>query len=409
MQRAVQNSMHCPSEKERNVAEYRIPLVRTLVVAVALLCLTTLGTGTPALAQDDKDKPVKPPTVDAGSWAVADAESGRLLTSQNPDKRLPIASTTKVMVALVALDEGVDLDEEVTISQNAASYAGFTYSNIGLLAGEKVSVRELLLASLVPSATDAVYALAEHLGDGRVGGFVEKMNDKAKEMNLENTHFENPAGLDSNKHYSSARDMLKITDTALEYKEFREMVDTVDASITTKDRKIEFTNTNYLLNTYPSATGVKTGTTPGSGASLISSAEAGDESYIAVVIGATSDDERFAGSRRILEYAFDNYKREVIVPEDKTYEKIDAPFRRDESVDLDAAEDVEVLVGPGAKIERRVTKDKPPDSVGKGDEIGKVEVLLDGQNVGETPLVAAKGYEEAGFFQKNWYRLSELW
>jgi D-alanyl-D-alanine carboxypeptidase (penicillin-binding protein 5/6) len=141
---------------------------------------------------------------------------------------------------------------------------------------------------------------------------------------------------------------------------------------------------------------------------LISSAEAGEESYMAAVIGATSDDERFAGSQRILEYAFDNYKREVIVPKDKTYEKIDAPFRRDESVKLAAAEDVEVLVGPGAKIEQRVTKDKPPASVGKGDEIGKVEVLLDGQNVGEAPLVAAKGYEEAGFFQKNWYRLRGL-
>lgn len=379
--------------------------VKVFVVLFVVFC--ALGTTTPARAQDE-EKPVRPPTVNAQAWMVADADSGRALAGAEPDKRLPIASTTKIMVALVALDEGADLDEEVTVSENAASYAGFEYSNIGLFRGDEVSVEELMLASLVPSATDAVYALSEHLGGGSVKTFVGKMNDKADEMGLENTHFENPAGLDSKEHYSSARDLTEIAAAAMEYPEFRKMVSTVDASITTQDRKIEFSNTNFLLNTYSAATGVKTGTTPEGGASLVSSAESGDESYIAVVLDAASEDERFAGSRRVLEYAFENYERKILVPKDKIYDEIDVPFRRKESIEVSSEKDVEALVGPGIQVERRVTKDKAPDAVRAGDEIGEVEVLVNGRNVGSTPLVAEKGYKEASFFQKSWYRVRGL-
>lgn len=378
--------------------------VRVFLILVIVLC--AFSTGTPARAQDGEF--VRPPEVDAEAWTVADVDSGRVLAGEEPDRRLPLASTTKVMVALVALDEGVDLDEEVTVSENAASYAGFEYSNIGLFRGDEVSVEELLLAALVPSATDAVYALAEHLGDGSVETFVGKMNDKADEMGLENTHFDNPAGLDSKEHYSSARDLTEITAAAMKYPEFRKMVSTVDASITTQDRKIEFSNTNFLLNTYPAATGVKTGTTPQGGASLVSSAESGEESYIAVVLDAANEDERFSGSRRILEYAFENYQREVLVPTDKTYDEINVPFRREESIKLSSGEAVEALVGPGAGVERRVTTNKAPESAQAGDKIGEVEVLVDGRSVGSTPLVAEKGYEEASFFQKSWYRVRGL-
>jgi len=380
-------------------------LMKAFVALVGLFWI--FGAGGPVLAQEEKFVP--PPEVDAEAWVVSDADSGRVLAGTEPDKRLPIASTTKIMVALVALDEGVDFDEEVTVSENAASYAGFEYSNIGLFTGDEVSVEELMLASLVPSATDAVYALSEHLGDGSVKTFVGKMNDKAGEMGLENTHFENPAGLDSKEHYSSARDLTEITAAAMEYPEFRKMVSTVDASITTKDRRIEFSNTNFLLNTYSAATGVKTGTTPEGGASLVSSAESGDESYIAVVLGAVSEEERFAGSRRGLEYAFENYERKILVPKDKVYDEIDVPFRREESIEVSSEKNVEVLVGPGVQVERQITTKKAPAAVMKGDEIGEVEVLVDGRNVGNTPLVAEKGYEEASFFQKSWHRISGLW
>ena len=207
--------------------------------------------------------------LDAKSWVLVDADTGIYLAGKNPDKRLPIASTTNVMTALVVLDRGVDLDEEVSVSDQAERFVGSVYSNVGLISGERLSVRELLQAALIPSGTDAVYALAEHLGGGGgkagVENFVDEMNHKASEMGLKNTHFEDPAGLDSPEHYSSARDMAEIARAAMRYPEFRDIVETEEATISTQDREIELFTTNNLLYTYEPATGVKTGTSPEAG------------------------------------------------------------------------------------------------------------------------------------------------
>src|SRR5918998_1012426 len=150
---------------------------------------------------------------------------------------------------------------------DAASYAGGVYSAAGLFPFDTVTVRELLEATLVPSGTDAVYALAEHLGGGSVEEFVGEMNQKAKEMGLENTHFENPAGLDVRGHHSSARDLAEITRQAMEYPEFREIVAKTRITITTENpaenREIPLDTTNLLIAEgsgygYGAATGVKT-------------------------------------------------------------------------------------------------------------------------------------------------------
>src|ERR687894_3310287 len=131
-----------------------------------------------------------PPEIEAEAWALVDEESGLYLAGENPDEQLPMGSVTKIMTALVVLEEGVGLDEEVTISEEAESYVGTVYSNVGLILGERVPVRDLIEATLIPSGTDAAYALAEHVGDGSVGNFVEMMNDQASAMGLEDTNFE---------------------------------------------------------------------------------------------------------------------------------------------------------------------------------------------------------------------------
>ena len=372
-----------------------------------VLCLFALADG--ANGQDSDGAPPKPPEIEASSWALVDTQSGQLLAGKNPDERRYVASITKVMVALVVLDEGVDLDAEITVSENAASYAGFTYSNVGLYPYDEISVREALVASLVPSGTDAVYALTEHFGNGSAGNFVERMNEKAREMGLENTNFENPAGMDNRENFSSARDIATITDAALEYEFFRETVSKTQATITTQDRKIEVFSTNELLNLYPAATGVKTGTTPNAGASFVASAAANEESYVAVLLDARDEIYRFTAAEELLEYGFDTYQEEVLVPQDKVYEEISVPFRRDESRELHAAEEVSGLVREGSVIERNVTTDEIPPSAAAGEEIGEVEVVVDGRSVGSTPLVLENGYEEASFFLKTWYRVSGLW
>jgi D-alanyl-D-alanine carboxypeptidase (penicillin-binding protein 5/6) len=381
---------------------------RTVVALATLVLVMLYGTsaGNGAGALEKQERPDLP-KINAGAWALEDTETGLYLAGENPDKRLPIASTTKIMVALIALERGVDLDEEVTISDQAERFVGSVYSNVGLISGERLSVRELLVASLVPSGTDADYALAEHLGGGGgkagVENFVEEMNRKADSMGLKNTHFENPAGLDSPEHYSSARDMAEIARAAMEYPEFRDIVDTEQATISTQSREIEVFNTNDLLYTYGPAIGVKTGTSPEAGPSLVAAAKEGDESYVAVVLDANGDQYRFTAAQKALDFAFADYEREALVREGQVYEKVGLPFRREESVGLAAAEDVPALAGPGLEVERRTTTDEPPPEARSGEDLGTVEVLVDGKSVGSAPLVTVQGYEEASLWQKIQY------
>jgi D-alanyl-D-alanine carboxypeptidase len=388
----------------------RIDLVKGAATSITLLILLTLAlVSSPdrAVAQETK-APRGAPKLDAGSWTLIDADTGIYLAGKDPDKRVAIASTTKIMVALVALDEGVDLDEQVTVSEDAASYAGSIYSNIGLYPYDRVSARDLLTAALVPSGTDAVYALTEYLGDGSVDEFVGKMNDKAKELGLKNTHFENPAGIDARGNYSSATDLAKITREAMKHPEFREIVGKPEATITTQDREIDVVNTNLLVvpnsgYDYAPATGVKTGTSPRAGPCLVASAKGDDESYIAVVLDAAGDLQRFEAARTALEYGFGEYEREPLVERGDPYAKLKLPYRRGETVKLVADRDVSALAGPGLKVERRPTNKEAPPSAEAGRKLGTVTVSVEGRSVGSSPLVVQKGYEAASLWQKVTY------
>jgi D-alanyl-D-alanine carboxypeptidase (penicillin-binding protein 5/6) len=383
----------------------RIGLAKVGATLVALALVLTLVPGANRAVSQEEDAGVAldAPKLQAKAWALTDADTGLYLAGKNPDERLPIASTTKVMVALVALEEGVDLDEEVVIPEEAERFVGFTYSNVGLIASERVSVRDLLVASLVPSGTEAVYTLAQHLGDGSVERFVEKMNAKASEMGLENTHFEDPAGLDARGHYSSARDLATITRAAMEYPVFADIVDIEEATIKTQSREIEVFNTNNLLYTYPDATGVKTGTSPEAGPSRVASAEGGEESCIAVVLGARNDQYRFEAAQVALGYGFDSFERRPLVQKGRVYEEAPLPYHRGESVGLAAAKEGAGPTGPGLKVERKITEEELPLAARAGQELGTIEVLVDGQSVGSSPLITEKGYEEASLWDKARY------
>ncbi|HEX5914726.1 MAG TPA: hypothetical protein VFY54_16515, partial [Rubrobacter sp.] len=297
-----------------------------------------------------------------------------------------------------------------------ASYAGpvysnagpVFYSNIGLYPTDRVSAGDLLTAALVPSGTDADYALAEHLGDGSVDEFVAKMNDKAKELGLENTHFANPAGIDAPGNYSSAADLATITREAMKYPEFREIVNMPEATISTQDRKIQTFTTNLLVlpnsgYDYGPATGAKTGTSAQAGYCVVATAQSGDESYISVVLDAAGDLQRFEAGRTALEYGFGEYESEPLVEREDPYAEVELPYRRGETVKLVAAKDVSALAGPGLKVERRTTNEEAPPSAETGSKLGTVTVSVEGRNVGSSPLVVQKGYEEASLWQKVTY------
>ncbi len=380
-----------------------------VTLAVTVVLGVEAGTGV-ASAQQTGAREVGEPGVAARAWALADLRSGEYLAGEDASRELPIASTTKIMAALVVLEKA-DPREEVMVSKNAAAYATPAYSNVGLLPGDTLSVRELLMATLISSGDDAAYALAEHVGGGRgeagVNRFVEEMNERARASGLRHTHFENPVGFDARDHYSSARDLAMMARLAMQNPEFRKIVSPEYATIYTPYRKIPLASTNELLFTYGPATGIKTGTTPAAGESLVSSASIGDESYVCVVLDSRED--RFVASVRTLRYGFVAYDRKDLVVEGKRYASIDVPYRREETVDLVARGNVDGLMDADPDVEREAVLVKDlPDSARAGTGLGEVVVKVDGKKVGETRLVVKKGYEKASLGQRVWYTVEGI-
>jgi serine-type D-Ala-D-Ala carboxypeptidase (penicillin-binding protein 5/6) len=391
---------------------------RCVTLLVALVCILPHSTGV-AWAQEEEEstaalEQVPQPEVAARAWVLTDARSGEYLAGKNAEARLAMGSTDKMMVALVALDlvdsGEADLDEEVTVSEEAAAFAIPAYSNVGLFPGDVLSVRELIQAALIASGNDASYALAEHLGGGGEAGverFVGEMNRKVEDLGLADTHFENPTGLDARGQYSSARDLVAIARAALEGPIFREAVGTLYTTITTQDRTIEVVSTNELLSLYAPATGVKTGYTLGAGPCLVASAAAGDESYVSAVLG---DEYRFPDSIRIMDHGFDTYDRKDLVVEGERYAEADVPYRRGKTIELVAKESVDGLVDANSEVQREVRLMKEqPGSARPGTKLGEVVVEVDGERVGESALVANGGYDEASFGERVWFTVSKLW
>ncbi len=397
----------------------KMRLIKLAAVFLVLTAVLAIASGSSGVSQENTTggqtqdqqgapEPADPPEIEAEAWTLLDASTGTQLGGNNANERLPVASTAKIMAALVVLEEGVDLQREVAVPVEAEEFVGFTYSNVGLIAGERVTIRDLLIASLVPSGTDAIYALAYVVGDGSVDNFVEMMNEQASQMNLENTQFDTPAGLDSPDNYSSANDLAEMARAAMEYQVFENIVTMAEPTINTDTREIQLVTTNLLLYDYPQATGIKTGTSPEAGPSLVASAEDGGESYISVVLGAREDLYRFAASETLLAYGFTDYERRPLVNENEEFEQLEVPFRRDESIALVAEREVVATAGPGLEVENNVETRELPDAAEAGQELGTVETLVNGQKVGQSPLVAENGYEEASFLTKTWYRIRSI-
>lgn len=237
-----------------------------------------------------------PFTRSAASYLVQ--ADGTTIWAHQVNRRLPPASLTKIMTALLVLESG-RLDEVVTISKKAAAETGH---QLRLRAGEEWRAEDLLAATLIESANDAACALAEHLG-GSEGKFVELMNARAANLGLGNTHFVNSAGHDHPLHYSTAADLAVIARAALTHPLFRLYVSTrsLDIHPLNKDRKYPMQNNNKLLGAYPGLAGVKTGYTPGAGPCLIALAERNGMDVLLVLLQSPS---RWHTAPRMLDQAF---------------------------------------------------------------------------------------------------------
>lgn len=255
--------------------------------------------------------PAPPPEVTAEAWILYDDSYGRELASRNADLSRAVASTTKMMTALVVL-ESTGLEGKAVVSRRAAA-AG--ESEIGLEAGETSwTVRDLLAALLLDSANDAAVALAEHTA-GSVEGFAELMNERAAEMGLLGTRFANPHGLDQEGHYGTARDLLAVARAGMENPDFAALAGAQSANLPAdpEGNPRIAVNTNRLLADYPGAIGVKTGYTDLAGLSLAAAAERDGRRLYAVVLGS---DDHFAEAAALLDYGFREFGIAALVEED---------------------------------------------------------------------------------------------
>ena len=234
---------------------------------------------------------------------IFDRNSKTILYEKNGLKQVPMASTTKIMTAIVVL-ENSNLNDIVTISKKAAGTGG---SRLGLKANDKITVHDLLYGLMLKSGNDAAVALAEHVGGG-IEGFADLMNKKASEMGLINSHFVTPHGLDQEKHYTTAYELAGMADYALNIPKFKEVVNSKSYNITINARSSLIGNTNELLGNLNGVYGVKTGFTNGAGRCLVTACKRNDLDIITIVLGADTKKIRTLDSIKLIEYAYKNYE-----------------------------------------------------------------------------------------------------
>ncbi len=243
------------------------------------------------------------PKTNSRRYIVYDRISKSMIIGKNEDVKSAMASTTKIMTTIVILEKS-DLDETVTVSAKAGGTGG---SRLGLKRGDKASVKDLLYGLMLRSGNDAAVALAEHVG-GSVKEFAELMNEKAIELGLTNTHFVTPHGLDDANHYTTALELAKLTDYAMDNETFAKIVGTKSTTIYINNQSRQINNTNELLGVLNGVVGVKTGFTNNAGRCLVTETKRNNMDIITIVLGADTKKDRTKDSVNLIEYTFSKYK-----------------------------------------------------------------------------------------------------
>lgn len=336
--------------------------------------------------------------VSAQKAYVLDAVSGRVLYEKNPDQQSLIASTTKIMTALVVCEQCNVLDR-MRIPKEAVGIEG---SSMYLQEGEVLTIQELLYGLMLRSGNDAAVALAIYCG-GTVEGFAELMNDKARNLGLKNTHFVNPNGLDAPGHYSTARDLAKLSAYAMENPVFRQTVSTK----TIKAGNRCLTNHNKLLWRVEGSDGVKTGYTKAAGRILVSSATRNDRR---IIVATIDDGDDWNDHAALLNEGFSRYQLQEIVSEGDFVGTVEVMGGENRKVEILAAEDFSFSLAPE---EHPHTMLPGPGfvyaPVAEGEDAGFAYVLIEGKAIGKVPVVYGQTVEqlpeeEKGFFEKLFRR-----
>ena len=364
-------------------------LLFLLVTALLSSCFTlSVGAKT--------DSPLQ---LSCASAVLMEASTGKILYEKNAETPLPPASVTKIMTLLLvmeAIEAGtVGWDDPVSVSEHAASMGG---SQVYLKVGEVMPLSDMVKSVVIASANDAAVALAEHIA-GSEEAFVAKMNARASELSMKDTHFENTNGLDdtAQNHLISARDIAIMSRELIKHEKILEYSATWMDTI--REGAFTLTNTNRLVRFYPGATGLKTGSTAKARFCISATAERGGVSLIAVIMGAETRDVRNAEAKKLLDYGFASYA--VFKDEGREIAPLPVDGGMRDTVTLEAAPFSIAL--PKEKISAVQATLHLPERltapITKGETVGKVVYTLDGEVIGESPITVVEAVDRISFFE----------
>ena len=354
-----------------------------------------------------------PLNLECGSCILMEQHTGKILYSYNPHEQLRPASVTKLMsiyLIMEALSQGkINYDTKIPCSENAESMGG---SQIWLTTTENLTVDEMLKAICVVSANDCVTAMAEFLG-GTEENFVNMMNEKAKELNMKDTCFKNCHGIDEDGHVMSAYDIAILSCALLnDYPEITKYTTIYMDSL--RDGKSSLVNTNKLVRNYSGCTGLKTGSTSLALYNLSASASKNGMDLVAVVMKAPTSTIRFKNASNLLDYGFTNFEYKQLINKNDIVKTISVPKGVNSPIELQAETDCGVILSKGkdTNIEQVVSVANNIEApISKGDELGKITYILDGETIAECSLVASQNVPKINIFSmeqnifKNWATL----
>ena len=392
-------------------------IIASALAAVLLLCLggffvffkqsngswqdadNTQSAGTSLILKANNSS-IPTPEVSAKSAILIEACSGEVIFSKNPDVRLPMASTTKIMTALVAI-ESCDISKTVSVSPTAVGVEG---SSVYLYPEEKLTLEDLIYAMMLESANDAAAAIAIEVG-GSVEKFAEMMNQKAQSMGLCDTHFENPHGLDGDSHFTTARELALIAREALSNLTFKKIVSTHKKTIPLNETEGVrlLINHNKMLVSYEGAVGVKTGFTKKSGRCLVSAAERDGLTFIAVTLSAPDD---WRDHTEMLDYGFSLYEARTLCTRGSFSYIMPISGGQSDHVMLENTQDVTVIL-PRGYGEIKCTVELPRfclAPISEGECLGRLVFSFNGEEIAESKIVTKYAVDgqnyKKGFFER---------
>ena len=350
--------------------------------------------------EDKKQLESLPVEIKAKAAVLMEVSSGKVLMEYNPDTKLFPASVTKIMTMLLVAEainsKKITLADKVTCSANAATKGG---SQIWLEEGESMSVDELLRATAIGSANDAATLLGEYVA-GSETAFIDMMNNRAKELKMKNTHFENATGLDdtTDTHLTTARDIGIMSCELLKHDFIRDYTTVWMDSL--RDGKTELVNTNKLVRFYSGTTGLKTGTTAKAGCCVSASAERDGLHLVAVVMGSDNSNDRFNTAKSMLNWGFSNYSCVTPKISKKYFKNVEVIGGKENFVKPEMPSILPVIVKKGEedKIEIKVKIEECLEApVVEKQTIGNVKIMIDGKTVSEHKITAKNAVEKLGF------------